>query len=87
MTLARRLQSAGSAAGRPMHGRRRSMSGHEARIEDVAANVADEQAEPADETQAARPRMPLSVALLWLCAFAGLGVYAAGLYFPQLGRP
>ena len=62
----------------------------EARIEDRAANVTEDSAELESEARAdraARPRMPLSVALVWLCAFAGAGAYAVGLCFPQWVNP
>jgi hypothetical protein len=52
---------------------------HEARIED-GAEVAGEDART---DRAPTPRMTLPVALVWVCAFAGLGAYTFGLFFPQ----
>jgi hypothetical protein len=31
-------------------------------------------------------KMPVPEMLVWVCAFAGLGAYLGGVYFPQLGR-
>lgn len=33
-----------------------------------------------------KSRLPFSVMLLWLCAFAGLAVYAASWYVPSLAQ-
>jgi len=62
----------------------------EVTIEEPGANVTAAPEEPERDVCAdrvARPWMPLSVALVWLCAFAGLGAYAVGLCLPELGSP
>jgi len=33
-----------------------------------------------------KAKLPLPVALVWVCAIIGLGAYAVTLYFPELAR-